>query len=669
MAGGRRRIAWGLVAAIVIYVALRALMLLTNFEGLVLPNFEIYPMGTMAQLAVRGVSFPARFYYDNAAGQLVLGQLTIPFYALFGPNYMVLKCVPALLGLATLVLLWVLLDRHFSRLAANIGALLFALGPPALARYSVVCSGNHFENLFFTTLFLVLFYRHHFDGQRGIERTQRSLFFAAFAGGLAIFVFFGALILVGICAAMHLGLRGWKRTLRDVPSALVGFALGIAPLIVINALTSARGLGFLGAKFAQGAGAPREGSVLARIGDFVGPSLLQSGQYEPVLGISRTQWGVVFVLAFVVVYIASLPSVARSVADLVRGALGGGALGADGPARSSNQPAGISNQTGTTHSSGPASSVAAQDNVALERAKLVPFVLYVPLAALAYGISNLKLGMFSGSMEVGGYRYLLPTLLISLLLGSVWCARWFQRGGRARIGATVLGAALILPCATSLAIPDWTFREVGNGWRYEGYNYAQMSRGLLSARNAVSQAEIIARTSTWPPDVRDRVVRGLGFNLCLLEIGRAGFARRDAWVVEIERVLEGYPPEWRLLMANGAGAALHFQHAAAEVPAMLRRVRPSSGELFDEVVAGAAAENVSLFVGEQSVATFREDVEMLALDLPDKPAFERGCGHYFGRLLRRGIPHEKALVEAFRANFTSPAFEEGLKRGLDGLER
>jgi hypothetical protein len=134
-------------------------------------------------------------------------------------------------------------------------------------------------------------------------------------------------------------------------------------------------------------------------------------------------------------------------------------------------------------------------------------------------------------------------------------------------------------------------------------------------------------------------------------------------------VLEGYPAEWRLLMANGAGAALHFQQPTSAVPAMLRRVRPSSGELFDEVVAGAAAQNVSLFVGEQSVATFREDLELLALDLPDKAAFERGCGHYFGRLLRRGIPHEVALVESFRASFTSPSFEDGLKRGLDGLER
>ena len=82
---------------------------------------------------------------------------------------------------------------------------------------------------------------------------------------LAIFVFFGALIPVGICAAMHLGLRGWRRTLRDVPVGIVGFAIGIAPLVVINGLTSARGLGFLGAKFGQAGGAPRsEASSMRR---------------------------------------------------------------------------------------------------------------------------------------------------------------------------------------------------------------------------------------------------------------------------------------------------------------------------------------------------------------------------------------------------------------------
>ena len=630
----RRRIAWGLVAVCAAYVVLRATILLTSFEEVVMPPFELYPMGTMAQLALRDVHFPVRFYYDNAAGQLVMGQLTVPFFALFGPSYLVLKCVPALLGLLTLILLWDLLDKHFGRLAANLGGLFFVLAPSTLVRYSVVCSGNHYENLFFTTLFLWLFYRHH-----GIARTRASLFLAAFGAGLAIFVFLGAIVPVGICVAMHLGLRGWRGTLRDAPAGIAGFALGIAPLVAINALTSARGLGFLGAKFAGAGGPPRQGTVLGRMGEYLGPKLLESGMFEPALGLTRTQLGFLFVAALAVAYAASLPGVARSIVELARGAL---------------------------RSAGPREG-------AFQRSLLVPFVLYIPLAGLAYGLSNMRLGGYVNNMEAGGYRYFLPTLLFALVLGAVWSARWWQRGGAARIAAVLLGGAFLATGATSLAIADWSFREVGNGRRYDGYNYAQMSRGLVSGKNALSTEEIEYRVSQWPPDVRERVVRGLGFNLGTAELERARRTQGATWTFELERVLAGYPSEWRLLMANGAGTSLRFLTRMTarpyDLPDLLRRVRPGEGELFEEAVAGSASTNVPLLHGPEIHHTFAEDVELLTRDLPAKDAFERGCGHWFGRLKRRGVPREVEWVEAFRAGYAEPAFAEGWRRGVEGLER
>ena len=78
----------GLWTAVALYVILRALVLLTAFEDVVMAMFEQYPMGTMAKLALEGVDFPVRYYYDNAAGQLVMGHLAIPFYALFGDSYL-----------------------------------------------------------------------------------------------------------------------------------------------------------------------------------------------------------------------------------------------------------------------------------------------------------------------------------------------------------------------------------------------------------------------------------------------------------------------------------------------------------------------------------------------------------------------------------------------------
>ena len=37
-------------------------------------------------------------------------------------------------------------------MAANFAGLLVAIGPPTLTKYSLINSGNHFENLFFTSV-------------------------------------------------------------------------------------------------------------------------------------------------------------------------------------------------------------------------------------------------------------------------------------------------------------------------------------------------------------------------------------------------------------------------------------------------------------------------------------------------------------------------------------
>ena len=109
-----KRIPLALVSALLLYCVVRLGILVTNFDGVASPPFELYPMGTMAELALRGVEFPIRYYYDNAAGQLVFGHVAIPFYALFGSTYFTLKLVPFTLGLGALVVLWWLLDRSSS---------------------------------------------------------------------------------------------------------------------------------------------------------------------------------------------------------------------------------------------------------------------------------------------------------------------------------------------------------------------------------------------------------------------------------------------------------------------------------------------------------------------------------------------------------------------------
>lgn len=633
-----RRVPWVLVLAIVVYVALRALMLATNFESFVMPMYELYPMGTMAELALRGVHFPLRYYYDNAAGQLLIGQSTIPVYWLFGSSYMALKILPATLGLATLVVLWKLLDEHVSRLAANFGALLFALAPSTLVRYSVLCSGNHFENLFFTTLFLYAFFRL----QAG-PKTFVRLALAGLAAGFAIFVFLGAIIPVGICVGVHLGLRGWKRSLRDASLAFVGFAVGIAPLVVVNAVTSGRGLGFLTAKFGDAGGPTRQGGIGERIVRFVTSTEDAAGTYQTVWGLSSSAWAFLFIAAAAIAYLASVPTAAKSLVSIVKGFFQGGSSPAD-------------------------------ESAEFERAKLVPFVLYLPLAALAYGISNFRIGDHADVMQVGGYRYYLPTLLFAIVLLAVWAARFWQRGGATRIVGALLFSAPLVCGATNVVLVDWSFDEVGNGWRYEGYNFAQMSRGLASGRNALSREEIVASLRSFPTEVRERVLRGLGSNLAFAEIAKSRKrVGAEAWTLELTDLLAGFPAEWHLLLANGAGTGMRqlvrFDGRTGELPELLKHVRPQTGPLAEEVNAGAAFAPPQLPIGRDSRDIITEDIELAKMPIPLMPAFMRGFGLACGRLAKRGVPSELARVQALKDTIDSADFQEGWKRGFDGFER
>ena len=99
----RRWISWPLLLAAILYVALRGLILYTAFDQTALTMFELYPMGTLAELRLQGVHLPLSYFYDNAAGQILVGLLTVPFFALFGPTYLALKLVPFTLGFFTLV--------------------------------------------------------------------------------------------------------------------------------------------------------------------------------------------------------------------------------------------------------------------------------------------------------------------------------------------------------------------------------------------------------------------------------------------------------------------------------------------------------------------------------------------------------------------------------------
>ncbi|MBL8862793.1 MAG: hypothetical protein JNK02_12405 [Planctomycetes bacterium] len=603
-----QRIPLGLLVAIGAYVALRVLILATSFESVALPMYELYPMGTMAELLRQGIDFPVRWFYDNAAGQLLMGWLTVPVFGLFGSTYLALKLLPAALGLATLVLVWLVLDRHVSRRAAGLGALFVAVGPPTLAKYSLINSGNHFENLCFSSLALLLAYRWFADP----AKPRAGLLAYACACGFAIFVFLGALIPVGILFGMHAGIRGLRRAARDLPVLAAGFVLGLAPLLVVNLATAGRGAGFLDAKFG-GETSARGADVWARMGEFLGPALWRAGVFEDLGGVPRELLASLFLAAFVAAYAAAVPGVASSVLGCAR------------------------------RLAGPVPAPR-EELAAFERAKLAPFVIYLPLAALAYGISNFRLGGHATPVEIAGYRYYLPALLYAGILIAATADRWLAAGGTRRTAGIALLAATGIPCASSLGVPDWTCASTGVGSRLDGYNLAQLARALVSSRNAVPQSEIVARVRGLPEAARARTVLALGFNL--------GVARAETTVARgaplaLAEHLAPWPPEWHAALAQGLGHGLRFQARVRGAPPQAalddaRLVLTDDALLRDALERGLSRPNVGLPMPWETARILGENADVLEDRGSAARGFARGTRQTCRELVERGIPSDLA---------------------------
>ncbi|MDE0892326.1 MAG: glycosyltransferase family 39 protein, partial [Planctomycetota bacterium] len=239
----------GLVMALAVYVLFRTLLLYTAFDETVMPQYELYPMGTIPELLSGAGHIPLQFHYDNAAGQLFTGVAAWPLYALFGKSYLALKLVPALLGVGGLIFLHFFLRENFSSRAANIGALFFALGPvPTMMKYSVFAGGNHFEHIPFAIFTLWCFYRLHRE-HGGSDR--RWLFFTGLAMGFQLFILLGALIPILLLCFVHLGLRGIRGAVKDLAALAPGALIGASPLLLINLATRGRSGDFVGSTISK----------------------------------------------------------------------------------------------------------------------------------------------------------------------------------------------------------------------------------------------------------------------------------------------------------------------------------------------------------------------------------------------------------------------------------
>lgn len=624
----------GLALAVALYVGLRALVLHTAFDSLGMTMYELYPMGTVPRMLLDGgVDLPLRHYYDNAAGQLVTALLAVPFYAVLGSSYLALKLVPFMLGLGALVLTWSFLRRELGERAALLGALLFALAPATLVKYSLKASGNHYENVFFTMFAVWALWRVHAGGNRTLR-----LWVAGYAMGLAIFVFLGAIIPVGLLFLVHLGLVGWRRFGRDLVHGAPAFLLGVAPLIWLNLSTRARGAGFLGAKFAGEETGVSIGRASGRFADFFLLHLPESMTFPSFLGVSGRVADGLFLALFALAWGAALPGTLRACRSLVRGALGDGAR----PPRE-----------------------------ALGDFVLAPFVLYVPLTGLAFAISNLRMGGYTPPLQDGGYRYFIPTLLFACMLIAALAARWIADPRRRPIGLAVavlaLGTGLF-----DLGLIDPSLEHAGHGTRYDGHYMKQAARTLLGRKQGFEDADIARRAETFGPIHAARVYEGLGFYRTLAGAARPGLRELDPADVAGAWPAARRPDAWR-----GAGTMLRRTlddaERAADVDLLLERWEAQDPRAAEHALEGLAIAWDVVLASKQAAHLERTRALLAGLSPARARHAVRGLGIDCGRTLRRGIAEERERIAAIGRELpagTRPEFLRGLGIGLaDGGDR
>lgn len=619
-----RRLPLGLGAAVLVYVALRALILVFAFDQVALVNYELYPMGTLPKALAVARDFPLRLYYDNAAGQLVTGLAAVPFYAALGDSYLVLKLVPATAGLGMLLCVWALLDRHVSRRAANLAGFALALGPAELlTKYSLIASGNHFENLFFIALATLAAYRVHVAPP---ERRARRLVLAGFASGFAIFVFLGALIPVGLLALVHFGVRGWRGTLADLRLSGPGFALGIAPLVAVNLLSGARGAAFLEAKFA-GDGGRDWGLVLERMRSLVLVDLPRAGFFRSFDGVDVRIPNVALLACTTIAWLAALPAALAGVGELLRAARG--------------------RERG-------------DESATFARLLLAPFVLALPLTVLAFGISNLKTGQHFAPTEIAGFRYLLPTFLFGVILVAVVADRAIARGGASRAFGWTLAGVTLATGAWNLSYVEWGTPARNLGSAYRGWNFMQAARGLFNHAVGLDQAERLEIVAGTPQPFRAQLLRGMGFHTAQGWLAQESRVRGESDLELVRRgelptglLLRDYPEAQRLEVARGMGTGLRtyvltrggartLEACVAEGLARL----VERGDPFAWAVLEGAGLQEDYPLPRRKVPVVLARSERLLELLPEelRGAYGRGLGEFCGRLWSRDVAPETALL-------------------------
>ncbi len=617
-----------LALAALVYLSLRALVLLTGFDTQSHPAYELTIVGNVAHAVQSGNGPPLADFYDNCGGHLVCGLLAAPLYACLGESYLALKLVPLLFGLATLAVVWKLLAPRARPAGAALAVLLLAAGPPTLLRLSLHSMGNHFESL-------LLFASTYLAWLRWLEggaRPRAGLVFGLCAG-FALFFYFGTLLWLFLLALAHLAIRGPRRSLADAARALTGFALGVAPLLWITLATDGRPLRFLSQNLGSRARADL-GAASERALELVTVVLPRAGSFPALGPLPGATAEALFLAAFLCAWTVALHSILRPSRDALP------------------KP--------------PATA----DGQRLQNLRFLPLVLYLPALLVSYSFSRFRFHLDTPPFDAVSLRYMAPHLLVAVLLIGVAFGRLLQRPAPRRVLAGALAVAALSTAPYALALIG--SRDGSDGWRYPGWSGKLLARVLLRdvARDAITgelrwDAESLrSKIERLPLHERAEVYEGVGHYLA--------WSRIDRLSLELGAMLDPFPPRARPWLARGAGSCLRGQMisgrlAASEVRGRLERLRAHEPEIIDPVVQGLALRFEYPLASEAGRSLDLHGLLAAAVPVELRRAWVQGLGLSAGRILRRGA---RAEIDALRARLGAlaasdpEAFCSGVRQAL-----
>ncbi|MCB9914262.1 MAG: hypothetical protein H6828_03810 [Planctomycetes bacterium] len=610
--------------ALVVYLAYRALVLATNFDAVAIPVYELL-FGNIGEVTRAGwVGPPLAQYYDNCGGHLVVGLLSAPVFAAVGPSYLALKLIPLTLGAAALALLWRIARREFGTLAACLAVLCFAIGPPTLAKYSLLAKGNHFENLAFQLLALLAFYR-VFDAAPGSAARRRALWLFGGAAGFAVFFYFGSLILLALLGVTYLLVRGPRGLAADLVHLVPAFLIGLSPLLWIQLSGGARPEVFLESHFVgEGGTQAAEIDRVARLKELLFDFLPRGTCFEdlgPVPGrVADGAYLALFLVAWLVLLAPLLAGVRRALASLAAPA----------------EPDG--------------------ERRRFEALRLLPLVGYLPAFVVLYVVSRFEFDVYLPPVEIGQFRYLVPHYMLACLVVAIASARLVGAGGARRaLGWALVGGVLLLD-AFSLPVIDLGGGHGDLAARYPGFDF-HYERAVLLRDGAVDPvsgetrwdlARLEAQLGELPRRWRQDAAFGVGhwraWAQTMPPAKRASAPRAPH--LSLAELCATPDTAQHVELARGMGSFLGDTGGAAR---WLPRLQAEGHALLPCVVEGLCLR--AEFPLSRNVPRWLERAAAEGAAVPQdlRWAWWRGQGLLQGRLLARGVAADVEAVRKARA--------------------